>query len=111
MKQPAIDPQEQAFVERALAAATRAQRWERVRVAVTLGAAISAAIWLASRPTSPELGIECTIVILVGTMLAVAAAKLRSLITRNTLIILQAIAAQRARPEPAVSSSGSSQDD
>lgn len=102
---PTTDPQEQAFVERALAAAARAQHWERARVIVTLLAAVSAAIWLASRPASPELGVECTVVILVGTMLGVVAAKLRSLITRNTLIVLQAIAAQSARSDSASSSS------
>ena len=105
MKQPTIDPQEQAFVERALTAATRAQYWERARVIVTLLAAFSAAIWFASRPSSPELGIECTIVILVGAMLGVVAAKLRALITRNTLLVLQAIAAQSTRSDSASSSS------
>src|SRR5436309_11292255 len=99
MKPPTVDPDEEAFVQRALAAATRAQQWDRARVIVTLAAAITAATWLASRPSSSELGIECTILIMVGTMLAVATAKLRCLIDRNTRVVLQAIAALRPPSE------------
>lgn len=93
MKQTTVDPNEEAFVQRALAAATRAQRWDRTRVIATTVAAVIAAVWLASRPSSSELGIECTILIVVGTMLAVVTAKIRSLVNQNTRTVLQAIAA------------------
>ena len=99
MKPMDLDLKEQAFIEQALAAAARAQRWERVRVVVTLAAAFSAAIWLAFRAPSPELGVECTIVIVIGSIIATATAKLRSLIQHNTRLILQALAATRPQAD------------
>jgi hypothetical protein len=93
MKPTNVDPKEQAFVEQALAAAGRAQRWDQVRVIVTTVALFSAAIWFASRPASPQLGVEATILIVIGAMLAAVTAKLRSLIQSNTRLVLQALAA------------------
>ena len=93
MKPPkSDDPKEQAFVEAALAAATRAQRWEKARIIVTTTVLVAAATWFASRPPGPELRIEVTILIMVGAMIGVVTAKLRSLIQRNTMLVLQAIA-------------------
>ncbi len=86
-------------MQRALAAATRAQRWDRARIVFNLVAAFSAVIWLASRPSSPELGVECTILIVGGTMLGVVTAKFRSLINRNTSVVLQAMTALKRPPE------------
>src|SRR5258707_15526564 len=88
-----LDPKEQAFIEEALAAAARAQRWDRVSVVVAKAAAVSAAIWFAFRPHSPELRVEATICVVLGSMLAAVAAKLRSLIQHNTRLVLQALAA------------------
>lgn len=99
MKPSDVDPKEQAFVERALAAATRAQRLDQARVIVTTGAAVSAAIWFAFRPSSPELRVEASIIIVIGAMLAAVTAKIRSLIQRNTSLVLQAIAAQRPQSD------------
>jgi len=99
MKPTNNDPQEQAFIEQALAAATRAQRLDQVRVTVATGAAIAAAIWFAFRPPSPQLGIEATILVVVGAMLAAVSAKLRSLIQHNTRLVLQALAASRPRSD------------
>ena len=62
---------------------------------VATGAAFSAAIWFAFRPPSPELRVEATIGIVVGAMIAAATAKIRSLIQRNTSLVLQALAAVR----------------
>ena len=95
MKPTNLDPKEQAFIEQALAAAARAQRREQIRVVVASAAAVSAAIWFAFRPPSPELGVEATIVIVIGSMIAAATAKLRSLIQHNTRLVLQALAAPR----------------
>jgi hypothetical protein len=92
---PAHDPKEQAFIEQALTAATRAQRRDQIREIVATGAAIAAAIWFAFRPPSPQLGVEATIIIVIGAMLAATTAKIRSLIQRNTSLVLQALAAQR----------------
>src|SRR4051812_48428477 len=97
MKAIDVDSNEQAFVERALAAADRAQRRDQIRAAVATAAAFSAAIWFAFRPSSPQLGVEATICVVLGSMLAAATAKLRSLIQQNTRLILQALAA--ARPQ------------
>jgi dihydrodipicolinate synthase/N-acetylneuraminate lyase len=99
MTQTTVDPNEEVFVQRALAAASRAQQWDRARVIVTTVFAIIAAFWLASRPSSSELGMECTILIVVGAMLGVVTAKLRSLINRNTRTVLQAIAELRRSSE------------
>ena len=99
MKPINVDPKEQAFVEQALAAAERAKRWDKVRVVVGTAAAFSAAIWLASRPASPELGVEVTIVIVIGGMLVAVTAKLRWLIQDNTRTVLQALASLRPQSD------------
>ena len=95
MKPPNADPHEQAFVERALAAAAQEKRRDQVRVIVATGFAVGAAIWFAFRPPSPQLGVEATIIIVVGAMIGAATAKIRSLIQRNTSLVLQALAALR----------------
>jgi len=99
MKPLNVDPNEQAFVEHALAAAARAQRLDQVRVIVATAAAVSAAVWFAFRPPSPELRVEATVIIVIGAMIAAATAKIRSLIQRNTNLVLQAIAARRLQAD------------
>ena len=94
-----VDPKEQTFIEHALSAAARAQRWDRVRVVVAKAAAVSAVIWVAIRTPSPELGIELTICVVLGSMLAAVTATLRSLIRHNTRLVLQALAAPRPQSE------------
>ena len=95
MKPLDVDPHEQAFIEHALAAAARAQRLNQARVLVATAAAVSAAVWFAFRPPSPELRVEATVIVVIGAMIAAATAKIRSAIQRNTMVILQAIAAKR----------------
>ena len=90
-----LDPKEQTFIAQALAAAERAKRRDQVRVVVATAAAVTAAIWFAFRPSSPELGVEVTIVVVIGSMITAATAKLRSLIQHNTRLVLQALAAHR----------------
>ena len=99
MKPINLDPKEQAFIEQALAAAARAERWDRVRVVVAGAAAVSAAIWFAFRPPSPELRVEATICVVLGSMLVAVTAKLRSLIQHNTRLVLQALAAPRPQSD------------
>jgi hypothetical protein len=103
-----LDPKEQAFIEQALAASERAQRVDQVRVVVATAGAIAAAIWFAFRPSSPELRVEATIIVVIGAIIAAVTAKLRSLIQRNTRLVLQALAA--GRPDSS-SSSGRPADD
>ena len=90
-----VDPKEQAFIEHALAGAERAKRRDQVRVVVASAAAATAAIWFAFRPPSPELRVEATIVVVIGSMIAAATAKLRWLIQHNTRLVLQALAVPR----------------
>jgi len=94
-----VDPDEQAFIERALAAAARAQRGEQVRVIVASAAAVGAAVWFAFRPSGPELRVEATVILVIGAMITAATAKIRSLIQRNTNLVLQAMAAQRPQSD------------
>src|SRR5215831_9009384 len=97
MKPLDVDLNEQAFIEHALAAAARAQRLDQVRVLVATAAAVSAAVWFAFRPPSPELRVEATVIVVIGAMIAAATAKIRSLIQRNTMVVLQAIAVRRSQ--------------
>jgi hypothetical protein len=90
-----LDPKEQAFIEQALAASARMQRWNQIRVAVSSAVAMAAAIWFAFRPASPALGIEATILIVTGAMLTAVTAKLRAQIQDSTRVVLQALAALR----------------
>jgi len=99
MKPLNVDPNEQAFVEQALAAAARAQRMDQVRVVVATAGAATAAVWFAFRPPSPELRVEATVIVVIGAMIAAATAKIRSLIQRNTNVVLQAIAARRPQAD------------
>jgi len=99
MKSINDDPKEQAFVERALATAARAQRLDQIRVVVATAAAVSAAVWFAFRPPSPELRVEATVIVVIGAMIAAVTAKIRSLIQRNTNLVLQAMAAQRPQSD------------
>jgi hypothetical protein len=99
MKPITVDPKEQAFIEQALAAAARAERWDRVRVVVAKAAAVSAAIWFAFRPPSRELGVEATICVVLGSMLVAVTATIRSLIQHNTSLVLQALAAPRPQSD------------
>jgi hypothetical protein len=99
MTPTSLDPREQAFIEQALAASERAKRLDQVRVVATTAAAMAAAIWFAFRPSSPELRMEATIIVVIGAMLAAITAKLRSLIQHNTRLLLQALAASRPQSD------------
>jgi hypothetical protein len=51
MKPNNVDPKEQAFVEQALAAADRAQRWNKVRIGVATALLVLGLAWFASLPS------------------------------------------------------------
>lgn len=91
MKTPSLDPQEQTFVEKALAAADRSQWLDRIRVIAATALAVAILAWFVTRPSSPQLGMETTICLVIGAMLSLITAKLRSLIQRNTRLVLEAI--------------------
>jgi hypothetical protein len=84
-------PNEQLFVERALAGVERAERVQRIKQIVASVFLIGAALWLAFRPSSSELNIECTVIIFVGLIAATCTTKILSRMNQNTKDILQAI--------------------
>lgn len=95
--QPAIEPEEQLFIRRALANVKKAERFQRVKQIVVTVLAFTAAFWLAFQRPSAELNVACTVVIVLGMALAVCTTKILSLINKNTTILLQAIADLRQR--------------
>jgi len=85
----------QSFVRRALADVEKAERFQKIRQIVTSVLLASAAVWLAFKPSSPELGVECTVIIFVMLTAAVCTTKILTRINRNTKDILQAISNRR----------------
>ena len=107
MKLNNVDPKEQAFVEQALAAADRAQRWNKVRIGVATALLVLGLAWFASLPSGPELRVAVMIILVIGPLIGFTTAKLRYLIQNNTRTILQAVAALRPQsdsvtPRPAI---------
>jgi hypothetical protein len=93
-----VETEEQIFIRKTLAAVEKAERFQRIKQVVVTVLAFGAAFWLVgSKGPSSELNIECTVLIMVGMMLAVCTAKILSLINRNTKAVLQAIAAMQER--------------
>lgn len=91
------DSEEKLFIERALASVEKARRYQRIKQIVVTVLAFVAAGWFALKPDGPELNVECTIIILVGMMLAVCTTKIMFLINKNTKAILQAISELQQR--------------
>jgi multidrug transporter EmrE-like cation transporter len=90
----ALTPDEQRFIRKALAGVEKAERFQRYKQVLVTVIAFAFSFWLASRPSSPEMGVECVVLIGVGLMLAVCTSKILSLINKNTRAILQAISDQ-----------------
>ncbi len=90
--QTAVGQEEEVFLRKALADVEKATRFQRAKQIVVTVLAFAAAFWLASKGPSTELNIECTVIILVGLMLAVCTAKIMSLINRSTKAVLRAVA-------------------
>lgn len=88
---------EQLFVQKAIQAVEKAERYQKIKQTVVRILAFGAAFWLAFRPSSKELGIECTIIIFVGLIAAICTSKILSAINKNTKDILQAIISERQR--------------
>jgi hypothetical protein len=70
----------------------KAERFQRVKQIVVTTFAFIAAFGLAFRGPSPELNVECTVIIGLGLIAAICMAKIMSLINKNTKAILHAIA-------------------
>ena len=91
MSSPNDDESTQRFIRKALAGVEKAERFQHYKQISVTVVAFAAAFWLAVRPSGPEMGVECVILIGVGLMLAVCTSKILSLINKNTRAILQAI--------------------
>ena len=86
--------QEDEFIQKALAAVQRAEKIHRFKLIGVQVLAFAAAAWFAifrQVPLDRYLGVECTIIIMVGMIAAVCTAKIRYQMDRNTKAILQAI--------------------
>jgi hypothetical protein len=64
---------------------------QRIKQIAMTGFLFVAAFWLAFKPTSPEMKIECTVIIFVGLISGVCTMKILALINKNTKAILGAI--------------------
>ena len=85
-----MSTEEDLFVGKALASVEKAEKVQRARRIALTVVALAAAFWLGSKGPSPELNVECTVLIGVGLMIAISTAKIMSLVNRNTRTILQA---------------------
>ena len=77
-------PEEQRFLERALASVEKERRFQLIKQIAVTTFAIVAAFWLAMKPPSPELNVECTVIIILGLIAGICTAKIMSLINRHT---------------------------
>ena len=94
-----VDPKELTFIEQALAAADRAQRWNKVRIGVTSAALVLVLAWFVSLPSGPELRVAVMIILVIGPLIGFTTAKLRYLIQNNTRLVLQALVALRPQSD------------
>jgi hypothetical protein len=90
--QPAATADEEIFIRKALKSVEKAEKFQRIKQIVVTCLAFLAAFWLASKGPSPELNIECTVIICLGLIAAVCTAKILALINKNTKAVLLAIA-------------------
>ena len=90
--QAAEEPDQVRFIREALANVKRAEKFQRIKQTGVTILALAAAIWWAYRKTGPELGLEGTVITIVGLIVAISTAKVMALINKNTKTVLQAIA-------------------
>jgi 4-hydroxybenzoate polyprenyltransferase len=87
-----MNSEEYVFVSKALENVEKAEKYWRVRKIVTTLLAFAAAVWVAFQPSGSGRNGAYTVIILVGLMLAVCTAKIMSLMNKNTISVLRAIA-------------------
>ena len=103
-KNSAVKPDEERFVQRALAKVEKAERFHLVKQIVVTVIAFPAVYYLMG--SAPERRVPFTVIMVIGLMLAVITAKIVWLINRNTTAILRAIAAIEAQLRIQKGSSG-----
>jgi len=86
----AVEPEEERFVQRALAKVEKAGRLQRIKQIVVTVIAFFALYYLMGN--APERHVPFTVIMAIGIMLALITSKLVVLINKNTTAILRAIA-------------------
>jgi len=94
-KNSAVEPEEDRFVQRALAKVEKAERFHLIKQIVVTVIAFPAVYYLMG--SAPERRVPFTVIMVIGLMLAVITAKLVWLINKNTTAILRAIAVIEAQ--------------
>jgi hypothetical protein len=87
-----MNSEEVVFVRKALEDVEKAQKYHRVKQIIATALLIGAAIWLAFQPSPLPNNGAYVVMIFVGVSLAVCTAKIVSLINKNTISVLRAIA-------------------
>jgi hypothetical protein len=90
-KNPAVEPEEESFVRRALAQVAKAERFSRIKH-IALSVIVLPAVYFLINSAPLQPGMPLIVMMVVGLMLAVCTAKILALINKNTLAILRAIA-------------------
>src|SRR5215471_2243124 len=94
-KNSAVEPEEERFVQRALAKVEKAARFQQIKQIVVAVIAFPAVYYLMGN--APERRVPFTVIMVIGLMLAVITAKIMWLNNKNTTAILRAIAAIEAQ--------------
>ena len=89
-KDSAADPEEERFVQRALAQVEKAERFSRIRH-IVLSVIVLPAVYFLINSAPLQPGMPLIVMMVVGLMLAVCTAKILALINKNTLAILRAV--------------------
>jgi len=90
-KNSSVEPEEERFVQKALAQVEKAERFSRIR-RIALSVIALPAVYFLINSTPVQPGMPLIVMMVVGLMLAVCTAKIMALINKNTLAILRAVA-------------------
>ena len=94
-KNSAVEPEEERFVQRALAKVEKAERFHLIKQIVVTVIAFPAVYYLTG--SAPEHRVPFTVIMVIGLMLALCTSKIVGLINKNTTAILRAIAVIEAQ--------------
>ena len=91
----AVEPEEERFVQRALAKVEKAERIQMIKQIALTVIVLPAVYYLMGN--APERHVPFTVIMVIGLMLALIMTKIMRLINKNTTAILRAIAAIEAQ--------------
>ena len=91
----AVEPEEERFVQNALAKVEKAERFSLIKRIVVTVIAFPAIYYLMG--SAPERRAPFTVIMVIGLMLAIITTKVLGLINKNTTAILRAIAGIEAQ--------------